>query len=108
MAANTKRVTTATLIRGQVYTLRHPDYKASDPIDPLRFEYNVPVVVNDERIAQILENIYDEVVDGEGETYEKPRFKVERGVAPPEPVDARKPKRLSADRPIRRRRARAS
>lgn len=100
----TKRVTTATLIRGQTYTLRHPDNTASNPVDPLRFHYNVPVVIHDKRIADMLENLYDEVTDGEGETYEKPRFHVERNVPPPEQDDVRKPKRLDPGRQVKRRR----
>lgn len=102
MATN-KRVNTATLIRGEVYTLRHPDNTAQSPKESLRFEYGVPVVIDDNRILTILENLIDEVTDGEGEIYEKPRFRVERGVSVPEPDNFKKPTRLAADRTTKRR-----
>jgi hypothetical protein len=102
--AATKRVSTATLIRGEVYHLRHPKHTIADPKEALVFKYGLPVVIEDRDIADMLEEIYDETRDGEGEVYEKPVFRVERNVAEPESDTKPRSKRLSADRPIRRRR----
>jgi len=108
MAGN--RVNTATLIRGEVYTLRHPDNTAKDPKDSLRFEYGVPVVIHEKKILDILENLHDLTFDGDGEEFEKPRFRVERNVPAPDDTGSniKRPTRLSADRkvksrPVRRR-----
>lgn len=98
-----KRVNTVTLIRGEVYTFRHPDSTPAKPIDSLRFEYGKPVTVEDPKILSILENIYDNTVDGDGEEYEKPRFKVERNVLEQSSETKRGPTRLSADRAVRKR-----
>ena len=110
MAAPNRMVTTATLIRGQLYTMRHPDSTPQAPKDSLRFVAGKPVVIEDKKIVDILENLYDEVTDGEGEVYEKPRFRIDRNV-PSDSLEADnddlpKPQRLSPNRkPIRRRRA---
>jgi hypothetical protein len=108
-----KKVNTATLIRGSLYTLRHPNSTPQDPKDALRFEYGKPVVIDDADILRKLENMYDEIQDGDGEVYEKPRFRVDRGVPMPTDEDESgggfgtraKPKRLSATRKVKRRTA---
>ena len=94
------RINTATLIRGEVYTLRHPDNTAKNPVDSLRFEYGVPVVVTDKKLLDILENLHDVTTDGDGEEFEKPRFRVDRSVPHPEAKvsNAKKPTRLNSDR----------
>jgi hypothetical protein len=96
-----KKANTATLIRGQTYTLRHPDHKPQSPKDALRFERGIPVVIEDLRILGILQDMMEEVEDGEGEVYEKPVFRVDRNVDAPEAVGG--PKRLSATRVVKRR-----
>lgn len=106
----TKKVNTATLIRGSLYTLRHPKSTPQEPKDALRFEYGKPVVIDDTDILRKLENMYDEITDGDGEVYEKPRFRVDRGVPMPTDDDEQpsygtraRPKRLSATRKVKRR-----
>lgn len=104
-----RRVTTATLVRGQVYNLRHPDNKAGSPVESLRFKRNEPMVIEDPKIAKMLEDIVEETMDGDGEVFEKPVFRVERNV--PEPgsdAEAGRPRRLSADRTIKTRRRRSA
>jgi hypothetical protein len=96
-----KKTNTATLIRGQTYTLRHPDHKPQAPKEALRFERGIPVVVEDLRILGILQNMVEEIEDGEGEVYEKPVFRVDRGVDAPD--ETRGPRRLSATRTVKRR-----
>lgn len=102
MAAQ-RKVNTATLIRGQLYTFRHPDNRPDNPIDSLRFENGKPVIVEDKEILALLEDIYTETEDGDGEVYEKPLFLIERGVAPPEDEKKQRRHRLSADREVKRR-----
>lgn len=99
------RVNTATLIRGEVYTLRHPDGTAKDPKDSIRFEYGVPVIITDKKILEILENIHDVTFDGDGEEFEKPRFRVDRNVPAPDDTksNVKRPTRLSSDRKIKKR-----
>lgn len=97
-----KKANTATLIRGATYTLRHPDHKPQAPKDSLRFERGVPVVIEDPRILNILQNMMEEIEDGEGEVYEKPVFRVDRGVDAPDETN-KGPKRLSATRVVKRR-----
>lgn len=95
------RVNTATLIRGEVYTLRHPKGTAKEPRDSLRFEYGVPVPIADKEILEILENLHDITFDGDGEEFEKPRFRVDRNVPAQDAQrvsNAKKPTRLSAGR----------
>lgn len=65
-------VITATLERGRVYY-----YKDH------RFEVGVSTVVSED-LASILEDLYDQTTDSEGEAFEKPYFHVQRGV--PRPV----------------------
>lgn len=107
-----QRVNTATLIRGEVYTLRHPDNTAKNPVESLRFEYGEPKVITDKKILDILENLHDTTFDGDGEEFEKPRFRVDRNVPHPEAPDTsniKRPTRLKADRRVKsnpRRRAR--
>lgn len=105
------RVNTATLIRGEVYSLRHPDSTAKDPKDSLRFEYGVPVVITEKKILDILENLHDITFDGDGEEFEKPRFRVDRNVPAPDASasNIKRPTRLAADRRVKTRpRKRAS
>lgn len=97
------RVNTATLIRGELYTMRHPDNKPEKPVDSLRFTHGVPVVIKDAKILNILEDIYDETTDGDGEIYEKPTFRIDRGVASPE-ERKRKPTRLASTRTVKQKR----
>ena len=96
-----RKVTTATLLRGQVYTLRHPDYTPQTPKDSLRFKRGVPLVVEEEKLIRILENLYEEVPDGDGEVSEKPVFRVSRNVDAPDGDDAPRSRRLSADREVK-------
>lgn len=102
MAAQ-KKVNTATLIRGQLYTFRHPENRPDNPKDSLRFEKDKPVVIDDKNLLSMLEDIYTETEDGDGEVYEKPLFRIERGVNPPEEESKTRRHRLSADREIKRR-----
>jgi hypothetical protein len=74
----------ATLVRGRVY------YYKDD-----RFDVNQPKVVS-KGIADALEELYDETSDSEGERFEKPFFRIERGIPPPVAVvqnDGRRPVR---------------
>lgn len=103
MAAQ-RKVDTATLIRGDQYAIRHPDNTAANPKESLRFQLGVPTIIEEKKILEILENLHDEIEDGDGEIYEKPRFHIQRGVTPPEDENARsKPKRLSPTRSVKRR-----
>lgn len=95
-----KKVSTATLIRGQTYTLRHPDNKPSSPKDSLRFLRGQPAVIEDTRILAMLENLTEEVRDGEGEVYEKPVFRIDRNVDAPDPEKG--PTRLSPTRTVKK------
>lgn len=101
--AATKRVNTATLIRGETYVIRHPDNTPSNPRESITFRYGVPVVITENHVLDMLEGLYDEIPDGDGEVYEKPRFRIDRGVAPPE-TEERKPVRLSPTRTVKKRR----
>jgi hypothetical protein len=99
-----QRVNTATLIRGEVYTLRHPDNTAKNPVESLRFEYGEPVVITDKKILDILENLHDITFDGDGEEFEKPRFRVDRNVPHPDAgpkAEVRRPTRLKSDRKVK-------
>lgn len=98
--AATKKVNTATLIRGQLYTLRHPDHTPANPKDSLRFERGVPVVIAENHILVMLEDLYEETMDGEGEMYEKPIFRISRNVAAPEGGNNKGPTRLSSERKV--------
>ena len=103
-----KKVNTATLIRGTILSLRLPDFlqKGTQEEPPMRFEYGKPVVISDAKLLDFLEDMYDEIEDGEGEVYEKPTFRVNRGVEEPTSKNTRKPKRLSAERQVKTRRRR--
>lgn len=96
-----KKVNTATLVRGQTYTLRHPDNKPQNPKDSLRFVRGVPVVIEEPHILARLEALTEEIRDGEGEVYEKPVFRINRGVDAPDD-DTQRPTRLSVDRVIKK------
>ncbi len=100
--AAAKRVNTATLIRGAVYTLRHPDSTPKEPKDSLRFENGVPQIIAEKHILEALEDLVDETEDNDGEIFEKPRFKIERNVAAPEDKSPRRT-RLDASRPVKKR-----
>jgi hypothetical protein len=97
-----------------LYTIRHPRSTPQTPKDSLRFEHGKPVVIEDADILKMLENMYDEIEDGDGEVYEKPRFRIDRGVPMPDGEDDEgkprigtraNPKRLSATRKVKRRTA---
>ena len=57
---------TATLLRGRVYVFRN-----------MQYERGIPNVVKDESLAMILEDLYDEVHDSDGEVIEKPIFEID-------------------------------
>lgn len=105
-----RKVNTATLIRSQIYTLRHPDNTPQNPIESLRFERNVPRIIDDPKILKILEELYDEVSDGDGELYDKPLFRVDRGVMVDEDDINPRPRKtkLAADRKVKTRRRRVA
>jgi hypothetical protein len=96
----TRKVTTATLIRGKVYTYRHPDHTPQNPKDHLRFKFGVPVVIDSPKIVQLLEDLVDEVPDGDGELLEKPIFRINRNVDAPDD-DAPRATRVDPDRKIK-------
>lgn len=92
-------VNTATLIRGRMYSWRH---KTLATMEPIQFKSRIPVVIEDDKILALLEDEIEEVGDGEGEFYEKPRFSIKRGV--PRPVDETvTARRLSSERVVRTR-----
>jgi hypothetical protein len=95
--AATKRVNTATLIRGEVYTLRHPKNTPANPKEALRFKRDEPVIIEDTDVLNLLEDLHEETQDGDGEIFEKPTFHIERGVAGPAPTK-RKTTRLASSR----------
>lgn len=99
-----RKVNTATLIRGELYTFRHPDSTPEKPKDSIRFTYGEPVVIEEKHILEMLEDMHDETTDGDGEIFEKPTFRVDRGVADPRD-DAKKrgPTRLKSDRKVKSR-----
>lgn len=97
-----RKVNTATLIRGEIYTLRHPKSTPTHPKDSLRFEHGKPVVIEDLDVLKILEDLYDTTIDGDGEEFEKPTFHVQRGVQAPDDDLSNKPKRLSSSRAVKR------
>jgi hypothetical protein len=76
----TRLVNTATLTRGNVYSLRHPK-KIGECI---RFENGKPMVVEDEAVLNVLEGLMDLIEDRDGEVFEKPIFSVKRKVPAPE------------------------
>jgi hypothetical protein len=80
----TKMVNTATLVRGKVYTLRHPDNKPQSPRDSLRFVKGVPLIIEEPHILRLLENLTDDVTDGDGEVFAKRLFRIDRNVPAPE------------------------
>lgn len=103
-----QKVDTATLIRGEVVSVRLPRHldkgkPEGGPSDPIRFEYGKPVPVKDKDVLKYLEDMTDEITDGEGEVYEKPRFRVDRNVSTPEP-ESTGPRRtrLEANRTVKR------
>lgn len=87
--AKSALVNTATLIRGRTYTIRSK-----------KFERDVPEIIDDEDFLRELEEEVDEIPDGEGEYYDKPRFLIKRGVPAPEGSGVRRT-RLSAEREIK-------
>ena len=104
-----RKVNTATLIRGQLYSLRHPDNTPQDPKESLRFEYGKSKVIEEPHILTMLEELYEETKDGDGEVFEKPIFRIDRGVTVDDAPRGRTKTRLTADRtivkkrPVRRR-----
>lgn len=103
MPTSKSRVDTATLIRGEVYVLRHPDSTPQKPLDSLRFKRDVPVVIEDRKMLAAIAELYDELEDGEGEVYEKPMFRIDRNVTRPDDPDETHRHRLSADRVVKKR-----
>lgn len=98
-----KLVDTATLIRGQVYSYRHNYQDVKD--NPLKFVKGEAVIVTNKDLLADLEDLVDEVEDGEGEAFEKPVFRIARKVQEPDSNEgSTRVRRLAADRPIRRRR----
>ena len=103
----TKLVTTATLLRGSILSIRDPRSTPQNPIDPLRFEKGKARIIEDEWMIKHLEKMAEVTTDGDGEEYEKPTFLIKRGV--PVTVDGeledaapvRKPTKLAADRDIK-------
>lgn len=102
MANTNRRVNTATLIRGELYALRHPDNSPENPKESLRFKRGEPVVIDDPKILALLEDLYEETEDGDGEIFEKPTFHIERGVSGPADT-TKKNVRLKSDRVSKRR-----
>jgi len=96
----TRKVTTATLIRGQVYTFRHPDYSPQNPKEPLRFKRGEPKIIEDAKIVTLLENLHEEIPDSDGELTEKPVFRINRNVDAPD-EEGSTVRRVSADRAVR-------
>jgi len=82
-------VNLATLVRGRVYY--HKD---------VRFDVGKPTVVSDE-LANILEDLVQEVHDADKEVFEKPLFEVKRGVPRPVPVEERTTRRPAMRLPVR-------
>ena len=78
-----KKVNTATLIRGEVYTLRHPDNKPQNPRDSLQFTRGVPVVIEEAHVLAILTKLKEPVTDGDGDMVEKAVFRIDRNVDAP-------------------------
>lgn len=103
----TKLVDTATLVRGKVFAVRIPAslQKPGDTlVKPLRFKKGIPVVIDNPAVLDYLEDMVDDVPDGDGEIFEKPRFAIERGVEEPEDNNAYHPRRtrLDAKRSVRK------
>lgn len=99
-----RKVNTATLIRGQVYTLRHPDYTPQNGLESLRFERGKAKVIEDPKILKILEDLEEETSDGDGEVFVKPVFRINRNVEEAgEDENAPRKTRLSADRVVKKR-----
>jgi hypothetical protein len=73
----TDLVNVATLVRGRVYF-----YKDQ------KFEVGKPTVVSNE-LANILEELHEEISDADGERFEKPFFYVQRGVPRPQEAQER-------------------
>ena len=97
-----RKVNTATLIRGKVYSFRHPDSSPQKPLDSLRFERGVPKIIEDSRILNLLEDLTEEIGDGEGELYDKPVFRVDRGVDAPDGEPVSKVSKLSSTRVVKK------
>lgn len=98
-----RKVDTATLIRGQIYIFRHPDYTPQNPKESLRFERNKPKVITDPKLLSMLEDLTEETTDGDGEVFDKPLFRINRNVEEPDSDDAPRKTRLSADRAVKKR-----
>lgn len=99
--AATKRVNTATLIRGELYS-----YRTGDPNNPtIRFEANKPVPIESKELLSILEELHDVTFDGDGEEFEKPRFRIDRNVPWDEGSEGKPkgPTRLSSTRKVTKR-----
>ena len=89
-----KKVNTATLVRGSIYVKRHPKSTSTNPIDSIRFERGVPIVIDDRDLLDDLEDDVDVVTDDDGDEVEKPRFLIEYSVTDPRPQRSNRRKRL--------------
>ena len=98
-----RKVDTATLVRGQIYIFRHPEYTPQNGKESLRFERGVPKVITDPKMLSILEELTEETQDGDGEVFEKPIFRINRNVEEPDGDEKPRKTRLSADRAVKKR-----
>jgi hypothetical protein len=96
----TKLVDQATLIRGETYTLRHPKSTPVAPLESLRFTRNEPKTIEDKDLLDMLEDLVEDSYDSDGELYEKPLFRIERGVRIDIDTSPRA-RRLEASREVR-------
>lgn len=72
-----ENVTVATLVRGKQYVFHHFDKENGRTLNYYTFMRAVPLPVPDE-VAALLEELYDEVPDGDGELIAKDLFRIER------------------------------
>jgi hypothetical protein len=100
-----QRVNTATLIRGQVLSFRLPKHlqKKIEDAEPIRFAHGKPLPIADTALLKHLEDMHDEIEDGEGEVYAKPVFRIERNVELLDDGSVSRVKRLASDRVAKRR-----
>lgn len=100
-----QRVNTATLIRGKVLSFRLPKnlQKKIEDAEPIRFQAHQPVPIADASLLKHLEDMHEEVADGEGEVYEKPVFRVDRNVELDSDGTVSRVKRLSSTRSVKSR-----
>lgn len=75
-------VTTATLIRGRTYVYKDVHFMINETVVLNDLELKMPV----SSFAGDLEELHSEVVDGDGDRFEKPLFDVQRDVPRPAKV----------------------